>query len=247
MKFFSWSCYTVEWIVTQRRKDPTINPVTFKVQMSAAESMDQDIGIDDIFGLLKEATSSGTTHADNNSKNTNKNLTYEELKKKVTHLPSIELKLFTEKSQKDVSKKKSRDIQKINDSVESVLPDPKKRTITDRRVIKEENSRKWFALPKVEMTDEIKRDLLVIKNRKYLDPKRFYKGEKWEIPENFQMGEIVEGVGEYAGRIKRKNRGKTLVDELLKNENHTEWFNKTYNDIQTKKRGSGKISKRKRL
>lgn len=210
--------------------------------------MTDALDLDDIFNKLKAtrekssqrdelSTDHGTNH------DGSKGLTYEALKKKVAHLPSIEVHLYNKNVEEDrlnKKKKRSRKVEKINDSVESVLPDLNKKTVTDRRLIKEENTKKWFSLPKVEITDEVKRDLLIIKNRKYLDPKRFYRGEKWEIPENFQIGEVVEGVGEYGGKLKRKQRGQTLVDELLKNEDSKTWFDKTYNDIQTKKRSGGK-------
>jgi mRNA-binding protein PUF3 len=217
-----------------------------------ANDNDASLDIDEIFNRLKETQSEDL---DSIGKKNN-NLTYEELKKKVSHLPSIQLHLINknkiDEKDKVARKPQNRKIQKFNDTVESVLPSSNKKTVTDRRLIKEEKSKKWFDIPKVEMTDDIKRDLLIVKNRKYLDPKRFYRGEKWEIPENFQMGEIVEGVGEYGGRLKRKQKGQTLVDELLKNKESSEWFSKTFIDIQTRKKSGGKkylqdkISKRKK-
>lgn len=196
-----------------------------------------DLEIDDIFKLLQEKRA-----VKNNLKTKDANLTYEDIKKKVSHLPSIQLKLHSqEKSTNSITKKSERRIRKIDDSVDSVLPrSSKEKTVTDRRLIKEAKSKEWFKISKPEMTDALKRDLLIIKNRKYLDPKRFYKGEKWEIPENFQVGEIVEGVGEYGGRLKRKQRGETLVDELLKNKESNDWFDKTYSAIQVKKKSGGK-------
>lgn len=208
-----------------------------------------DFEIDDIFNRLKETQEKeGVDNVSDN--NDSKGLTYNELKKKVSNLPSIELHLFSNKE-----KKNNRKIVKVNESIESVLPTNNNKNfkiIRDRRLQREENSNKWFEMPKVELTDDIKRDLLIIKNRKYLDPKRFYRGEKWEIPENFQIGEIVEGVGEYGGKIKRKQKGKSIVDELLKDENSSTWFDKTYTEIQSRKKSGGKkflkdkIAKRKK-
>ena len=215
-------------------------------------TVDTTLNIDDIFTLLKETRAKEQKFDKTESeKKNNSNVLYEEIKKKVSHLPTIEAHVVT-KNTKDLGKNKQRGVQKIDDSVESVLPDMNQKTVTDRRLLKEERSMKWFSLPKVEMTDDIKRDLVIIKNRKYLDPKRCYRGEKWEIPQNFQVGEIVEGVGEYAGRIGRKKRGKTLTDEILKDEKAKEWFGKTYSEIQKKKSSGGKnflkdkINKRKK-
>ena len=222
------------------------------------ESGNSQLDIDDIFNRLKQTVEKKEKKQEaneNGSKSNNgnkKQLTYEELKKKVSHLPSIELHLYSNDTKANNNGKASREIRRINDTVESVLPDLRKKTVTDRRLIKEQRSKEWFALPKVEMTDDVKRDLLIIKNRKYLDPKRFYRGEKWEIPENFQIGEVVAGIGEYGGRLKRKSRGQTIVDELLKDEDSSAWFDKTYGDIQTRKKNGGKkflkekIAKRKK-
>ena len=206
------------------------------------------LDIDDIFNRLKETRvkeeekEKGDASESSMGTGMKKQLTYEELKKKVSHLPSIESHLYSGHRKDSDKKKSSREIRRINDTVESVLPDLHKKTVTDRRLLKEQKSKEWFALPKVELTDDVKRDLLIIKNRKYLDPKRFYRGEKWEIPENFQIGEIVEGVGEYGGKFKRKSRGQTLVDELLKNKDSATWFSKTYSDIQVRKKSGGKKS-----
>lgn len=221
------------------------------------ESSSSQLDIDDIFNRLKQTVEKEETKQETNEdgiksySGNKKQLTYEELKKKVSHLPSIELHLYPN-GKKANNGKSSREIRRINDTVESVLPDLRKKTVTDRRLIKEQKSKEWFALPRVEMTDDVKRDLLIIKNRKYLDPKRFYRGEKWEIPENFQIGEVVAGIGEYGGRLKRKSRGQTIVDELLKDKNSSAWFDKTYGDIQTRKKNGGKkflkdkIAKRKK-
>lgn len=210
-----------------------------------------DLAVDDIFNLLKKTQPQTQTQPVKNSKE----LTFDELKKKVSHLPSIEVRLQDEILKSKKIRNTSRGVLKINDAVneriESVLPNSKDKIRTDKRLIKEEKTNKWFEIKKPELTDDLKRDLLIIKNRKYLDPKRFYRGEKWEIPENFQIGEIVSGVGEYAGKLKRKQKGESLVDELLKDKDTNTWFNKTYSEIQVKKKSGGKkflqdkIAKRK--
>ena len=40
----------------------------------------------------------------------------------------------------------------------------------------------WFNLPKTEMTEELKKDLQVIKMRNILDSKRFYKKADKKMP-----------------------------------------------------------------
>lgn len=75
----------------------------------------------------------------------------------------------------------------------------------------------WYNLPKTEMTDEIKKDLQIIKMRSTLDTKHHYKrSDQKNFPKFFQMGTIVEGAHEfYSSRMTKKERKRTMVDELL--------------------------------
>lgn len=76
---------------------------------------------------------------------------------------------------------------------------------------------KWFDMKRAEMTDEEKRDLKILKMRKALDPKTFYKGDDMKgLPRFFQKGTVVESKAEfYSSRIPKKQRKQTLADELL--------------------------------
>lgn len=99
---------------------------------------------------------------------------------------------------------------------------------------------KWFGMRQPELTPEIKRDLQVIKHRSALDPKRHYKKEKWDIPKFFQTGTIIEGNTEYySSRMKRKDRGNTLVEEVLNDGDANKYFKRKFSQIQEAKH-SGK-------
>lgn len=78
--------------------------------------------------------------------------------------------------------------------------------------------------------------------RSVLDPKRHYKKENGKIrpPEYSQVGTVIEGPGEFfSGRITKKDRKKTFVEEVLASERETHRFESKYQDIQATKR-SGK-------
>lgn len=78
--------------------------------------------------------------------------------------------------------------------------------------------------------------------RSVLDPKRHYKKEngKAKPPEFSQVGTIVEGPTEFfSGRIVKKDRKNTFVEETLDLERKTGRFEAKYRDIQTTKQ-SGK-------
>ena len=80
--------------------------------------------------------------------------------------------------------------------------------------------------------------------RSVLDSKRHYKKEngKAQAPEFSQVGTIIEGPTEFfSGRITKKDRKKTFVEEVMAQERETGRFAAKYGDIQHAKR-SGKKS-----
>jgi len=75
---------------------------------------------------------------------------------------------------------------------------------------------KWFDLPATEMTPEVKQDLILLKNRKYLGPKTFYKSnDSKRLPKFFQMGTVVAGVGEQRKALTRRERKQHFLEEIL--------------------------------
>ncbi|CAG98915.1 Fcf2p [Kluyveromyces lactis] len=95
---------------------------------------------------------------------------------------------------------------------------------------------KWFTLPKTEMTAEVKRDLMIIKHRAALDPKRHYKKDKWKIPERFSVGTIIEGPTEfYSSRLKNKERKNTMLETLMADDTTNKYFKRKYTEVQQKK------------
>lgn len=78
--------------------------------------------------------------------------------------------------------------------------------------------------------------------RNVLDPKRHYRKEtgKSQAPEFSQIGTIIEGPTEfYSARLTKKERKKTLVDEILEAERESGRFKRKYDEIQ-KGKASGK-------
>lgn len=101
---------------------------------------------------------------------------------------------------------------------------------------------KWFTLPKTELTNDVKRDLMLIKHRAALDPKRHYKKEKWTLPERFSIGTIIEGPTEfYSSRLSNKQRKGTMLGTLMADDNVNKYFKRKYTEVQEHKT-SGKKS-----
>ncbi|KAI1280807.1 Deoxynucleotidyltransferase terminal-interacting protein 2 [Halotydeus destructor] len=91
----------------------------------------------------------------------------------------------------------------------------------------------WFNMPATEVTDEIKRDLSVLKMRDALDRKQFYKrnsGMK-EIPKYFQVGTVVGTSADYYESLPKKQRKNTFVNELLEDAELRRWNKKKYGEI----------------
>lgn len=67
-----------------------------------------------------------------------------------------------------------------------------------------------------------------------------------KFPEYSQVGTIIEGPTEYlTGRLTKKQRKRTLVEEILNVENATGKFKKKYNEIQLSKTSGKKAHYKK--
>ncbi|EGW31876.1 uncharacterized protein SPAPADRAFT_62484 [Spathaspora passalidarum NRRL Y-27907] len=196
-------------------KEPTI------LESSETESYHSDknktcyteLSLDELFNNLQQETS-GKTIAEESDQ-------FTKIETSIKNLPKIESNL--EDTLKVVKKK---DVIRIYDPVATAVKTDNKEQETDSR---------WFNMKQPELTPEIKRDLQVIKQRSALDPKRHYKKDKWEIPKYFQMGTIVEGNAEFYSRLKRKQRGTTLVEEILHDDDTKKYFKRKYSEIQSAK------------
>ncbi|RYP25461.1 hypothetical protein DL767_008379 [Monosporascus sp. MG133] len=116
--------------------------------------------------------------------------------------------------------------------------------VPEARKSKKENPTKadagpaWYNLPRTDLTPELKRDLQILKMRDILDPKRFYRKDnsKAAVPEFSQVGVLVEGPTEwYSARMTKKERKRTLIDEVLETEDSTRRFKSKYGQIQEAK------------
>ncbi|XP_068081689.1 deoxynucleotidyltransferase terminal-interacting protein 2 isoform X2 [Anabrus simplex] len=98
----------------------------------------------------------------------------------------------------------------------------------------------WFNMQAPELTDELKRDLEVLQMRSALDPKHFYKKNDLKVlPKFFQVGRVEDDpVDFYASRIPRRERKKTLVDELMADADFKSYNKRRYKEIIEERRKS---------
>lgn len=95
----------------------------------------------------------------------------------------------------------------------------------------------WYGLPATEMTDEVKNDLEILQMRSVLDPKHFYKKNDLKVlPKYFQVGKVMDApLDFYNNRLTKKERKRTLVDELLADAEFQKYNKRKYKDIMEEK------------
>lgn len=101
-------------------------------------------------------------------------------------------------------------------------------------------------MPRTDLTAQLKRDLQLIKMRNVLDPHRHYKKDNSALPEYSQVGTIIEGNTEFfSSRLTKKERKRTIVEEIMADDGNRKRFKKKYDEIQNKKRSGKKEFYRK--
>lgn len=93
----------------------------------------------------------------------------------------------------------------------------------------------WFRMTPTPMTDELKTDLAVIRNRTYLDPKRFYKSAD-KHHSIVQLGTVIEGAAEYySSRLTKKQRRANLTEEIMADPETSDWAKKKFKKMSREK------------
>ncbi|XP_060523679.1 deoxynucleotidyltransferase terminal-interacting protein 2 [Cylas formicarius] len=110
----------------------------------------------------------------------------------------------------------------------------KRKALEERRKEREKTKgKKWFGLPATEITEDVKLDLEILQMRSVLDPKRFYKKNDLKVlPKYFQIGKVLDSpLDFYNNRLSKKERKKTLVDELLADAEFQKYNKRKYKEI----------------
>ncbi|KAL2168833.1 hypothetical protein VTG60DRAFT_6803 [Thermothelomyces hinnuleus] len=101
----------------------------------------------------------------------------------------------------------------------------------------------WFNMPRTNLTPELKRDLQVLRMRDVAAMgKQFFKKDTRRdlVPEYSQVGTIIAGATDgMNNRLTRKERKRTIVEEILAHDNVGKLKSK-YQEIQEKKRSGRK-------
>jgi hypothetical protein len=102
----------------------------------------------------------------------------------------------------------------------------------------------WFDMKPTPMSEELKADMAVIRNRNYLDPKKFFKSAD-KFSSIVQVGTVIEGSAEfYSSRLTKKQRRSNLTEEIMADPASADYArNKFRSMAQEKTRESQKRSK----
>ena len=101
----------------------------------------------------------------------------------------------------------------------------------------------WFHMQTPELTPEVERDLRMIRLRAYMDPKKFMKRDDYaskKLPEHFQLGTVVAGLGEKT--LKKKQRFSSITQEILANDRVKEYARRVFEEVNRKSLSGGKKS-----
>ncbi|XP_020295399.1 deoxynucleotidyltransferase terminal-interacting protein 2 isoform X1 [Pseudomyrmex gracilis] len=96
----------------------------------------------------------------------------------------------------------------------------------------------WFNMKAPRITPEIRHDLEVLQMRSVLDPKRFYKkNDTKALPKHFHIGKVIDSpLDFYSSRLTKKERKKTIVDELMADANFKRYNKSKYKEIIEEKK-----------
>uniref|UniRef100_A0A1B6JJI1 Fcf2 pre-rRNA processing C-terminal domain-containing protein n=1 Tax=Homalodisca liturata TaxID=320908 RepID=A0A1B6JJI1_9HEMI len=91
----------------------------------------------------------------------------------------------------------------------------------------------WFNLPATSVTPEVENDLKIIQMRSVLDSKHFYKKNDLKVlPKYFEVGKVLDSPADYYhSRVPKKERKRTIVEELLADAEFQKKNKKKYKEI----------------
>ncbi|CCD24300.1 Fcf2p NDAI_0C06410 [Naumovozyma dairenensis CBS 421] len=131
--------------------------------------------------------------------------------------------------------KKASTIEKEKKNEQTGLIQDKQKNNTTRNI---DTKNDWFTLPKPDdnMRRELQRDLVLLQHRAALDPKRHYKKDRWQIPDRFAVGTIIDNKAEfYSSRLTNKERKSTMLETLMGDDTTNKYFKRKYSEIQVQK------------
>jgi hypothetical protein len=115
-----------------------------------------------------------------------------------------------------------------------------------KRAKDESAGKGWFNMQPTPMTEELKTDLAVIRNRTHLDPKKFYKSADKQHS-IVQFGTVIEGASEYySSRLTKKQRRANITEEILADPSTADYATNKFKKMSREKTAREKQAKKRR-
>lgn len=125
------------------------------------------------------------------------------------------------------------------DQIQPIVPKLGKTKLKKLKKVEREKTKgeRWFNMAAPEMTPELQNELDILKMRSAIDQTRFYKkADSSAPPKYFQIGHVIDSaVDFYSDRITKKDRKKTLVDELMADAEFKKFSKRKYVEIIAEK------------
>lgn len=121
--------------------------------------------------------------------------------------------------------------------------------VKDKKAVSDDAGAAWNHMPRTRIEDpKVKREFQLLRLRGVLDPKKHFKKDtrKDPFPQYSQMGTLIEAPLDYhSGRVPRRERKRTLVEEVLSTGAKDDKFKTRYEKIQEKKTSGKKAHYKK--
>eukprot|EP00762_Andalucia_godoyi_P001044 ANDGO_01958.mRNA.1 rRNA-processing protein fcf2 len=109
----------------------------------------------------------------------------------------------------------------------------------------QKKKRCWHEMNSVELTPELKKDLLALQLRSYTDPKKV--GQKRDelakkLPDQFQIGTVVDDAYDPFRRLSKRARGQSFVDQYVQVDDVKEYAGKKFKEIMQDRANTRKKS-----
>ena len=111
-------------------------------------------------------------------------------------------------------------------------------------------SKGWLGFRPTPTSEEVQADIALLRNRNYLDPKRFYKssdGQSGKRRSIVQVGTVIEGAAEfYSSRLTKKEKRSNVTDEVLADTSLSGYVQNKSRSMQRQKTAESKKAKRRK-
>lgn len=142
----------------------------------------------------------------------------------------------------------AKDVAKLAERPLKLLPTRQERLDNKKKGGTDTAGPAWFNMPASDVTPEIEKDIRLLQMRSALDPKQHYrKGERILQGKYFQVGTVINNSsGHYSDRLVKRQRGRTVLETLMRDTERQKYFKKKYNTLQEASVKAGKASYVKR-